>query len=168
MKKLAIIGTVFIAVAASLVAAQAAGAKPSGVPPAQYHALMLRESQSQQQLTLERGSSERFAADNPLRQKAVNPPHGIEVGGGISPQSVGEPLTYGIGSLTLERGLDERFASDNPVKQDLLGTTPSPSVESSDFQWGDAGIGAGVLLGAMALLGTCLVAFRHRGHLRTS
>jgi hypothetical protein len=151
MKKLAITGVFVITIVASLVVVQGAAGKPSTVPPAQYHALMFRESQSQQQLTLERARNERFAVGNPERY------------GGPVPQD-------GIVAVTLERGLNERFASDNPVKQDLLGSTPSPpsSVESSDFQWGDAGIGAGVLLGAMALLGTCLVAFRHRGQLRTS
>ena len=152
MKKLAIFGTFVIAAAVSLVVVQGAAGKPSTVPPAQYHALMFRESQSQQQLTLERARNERFAVGNPLRR--VSPNYAIP----------------GVEALTLERGLNERFASDNPVKQDLLGSTPSPSpsVESPDFQWGDAGIGAGVLLGAMALLGTCVVAFRHRGQLRTS
>jgi hypothetical protein len=151
MKKLAIFGTFVIAAAVSLVVVQGAAGKPSTVPPAQYHALMFRESQSQQQLTLERAPNERFAVGNPERY------------GGPMPQD-------GIVAVTLERGLNERFASDNPVKQDLLGSTPSPSpsVESPDFQWGDAGIGAGALLGAMALLGTCVVAFRHRGQLRTS
>ncbi len=152
MKKLAIIGTVVTAVAVSLVFLPAAIAKPTGMSPAQLHALMLRQSQSDKQLTLERGANERFAVGNPLRRGDVIATYG----------------SLGTGSLTLERGLDERFASDNPVKQELVGATPSPSVASSDFQWGDAGIGAGALLAAMALLGTCLVLFRNRGHLKTS
>jgi hypothetical protein len=152
MKKLVFIGTV-VTVAVSLVAVQAASAKSTAI--SEQQALLLRSEHGigVPQLTLERGSSERFAVDNP------------ELYGGPIPQD-------GIVAVTLERGLNERFASDNPVKQDLLGSdstpSPSPSVESPDFQWGDAGIGAGVLLGAMALLGTCVVAFRHRGHLRTS
>jgi hypothetical protein len=152
MKKLAIIGTLVTVVAVSLVVIPATSAKSSGIPPAQLHALMLRKSVDDQQLTLERGANERFAVGNPLRRGDVM-------------------AKYGIGSLTLERGLNERFASDNPVKQDLVGTTPSPSpsIGSPDFQWGDAGIGAGALLGAMALLGTCLVLVRNRGHhLKTS
>jgi hypothetical protein len=153
MKKLAIIGTVVTAVAVSLVVAPAAAAKPTGISPAQLHALKLRASLSDQQLTLERGQSERFAVGNPLRHEGVNPKYGMS----------------GVQALTLERGLNERFASDNPLKQDLVGSTPPPAgAESSDFQWGDAGIGAGALLGLMALLGTGVVAVRHRGHLRTS
>ena len=152
MKKLAIIGTVVTAVAVSLVVAPAAAAKPTGISPAQLHALKLRASLSDQQLTLERGQSERFAVSNPLRQEGVNPKYGMS----------------GVQALTLERGLNERFTSDNPVKQDLVGSTPLAAAESSDFQWGDAGIVAGALLGLMALLGTGVVAVRHRGHLRTS
>jgi hypothetical protein len=157
MKKLAIIGTAVIALAVSLAVVQGAAAKSTGISQ-EYRAMLLRGAALNQmygiggprQLTLERGTNERFAADNPLRQhEPVNP-------------------KYGVGSLTLERGLDERFAADNPVKQDIVGSTPSASVESPDFQWGDAGIGAGALLGLVALLGTGAVALRHRGHLRTS
>jgi hypothetical protein len=44
--------------------------------------------------------------------------------------------------------------------------TVSPS---SDFEWGDAGIGAGIAVGLTALAGGgALLARRHRGHLRTS
>jgi hypothetical protein len=152
MKKLAIIGTVVTAVAVSLVVAPAAAAKPTGISTAQLHALKLRASLSDQQLTLERGQSERFAVGNPLRHEGVHPKYGMS----------------GVQALTLERGLNERFTSDNPVKQDLVGSIPPSVAESSDFQWGDAGIGAGALLGLMALLGTGVVAVRHRGHLRTS
>lgn len=156
MKKLAIIGTAVVALAASLAIVQGAAAKSTGVPP-DYQALMLRSDGMNQlyglgnykQLTLERGNNERFAAGNPLRQKPVKP-------------------TYGLASLTLERGIDERFAVDNPVRNELVSSTPSTST-ATDFQWGDAGIGAGALLGLMALIGTGFVAFRHRGHnLRTS
>jgi hypothetical protein len=155
MKKLAIIGAALVTVAIALVIVPAGTAKPTPSPG--YQALLLRSQGmnhlygigARPQLTLERTSSQRFAVDNPLRQRPVNP-------------------QYGIGSLTLERGLSERFASDNPVKADLVRSTPSTSVESSDFQWGDAGIGAGVLLAAVALLGTCFVVFRNHGHLRTS
>jgi hypothetical protein len=154
MKKLVIIGTVVATVAVSLVVVPAATAKPTGMSPAQLHALMLRKSLSDQGLTLERGANERFAVGNPLRR------------GGVVPRYDG----LDVASMTLERGLDERFASDNPVKAEIVGTAQpaSPSVESSDFQWGDAGIGAAALLGAVALLGTCLVVFRNRSHLKTS
>jgi hypothetical protein len=45
---------------------------------------------------------------------------------------------------------------------------PGPST-STDFQWGDAGIGAGSAFGLAALVaGGMLVLRRQRGHLRTS
>jgi hypothetical protein len=147
MKKLAIIGTVIVAVAIPLVAAQGAGAKPTGMSPAEYHALLVRENQ--QQLNLERGKDERFAAGNPLRNEGAS--------------SVPQGMT-----LTLERPLDDRFAAGNPTKLELLGSTATPTESSPDFQWGDAGIGAGALLGLVALLGITLVGFRHHGHLGTS
>jgi hypothetical protein len=166
MKKLAIIGTAVAALAASLLVVQGAAAKSTAITPEYqaYRAELLRSEGMNQlyglgdskQLTLERGANERFASGNPLRPKPVNPKYGTG------------SLTLGVG--TLERGIDQRFAADNPVRQDLVDSTPSPSTnESSDFQWSDAGIGAGALLGLVALLGTGVLAFRHRGHnLRTS
>ena len=161
MKKLALIGTAVVALAASLVVAQVAAAKPTGIPP-DYQALLLRSDAMNQlyglgnykQLTLERGNHERFAPGNPLRSKPVTPRYGVG------------SLTLGVG--TLERGIDERFAIDNPVRNELVDSTPSTST-ATGFQWDDAGIGAGALLGLIALIGTGFVAFRHRGHnLRTS
>jgi hypothetical protein len=155
MKKLAIIGTVVVALATSLAVVQGSAAKSTGIPP-DYQALLLRSDGMNQlyglgdykQLTLERGNHERFTPGNPLWQKPVKP-------------------NYGLASLSLERGIDERFAVDNPVRNELV-SSPSTST-GTDFQWSDAGIGAGALLGLMALIGTGVVAFRHRGHnLRTS
>jgi hypothetical protein len=157
MKKLAIIGTAVVALAASLAVAQGAAAKSTGISP-EYQALLLRSDGMNQlyglgnykQLTLERGNHQRFAPGNPLWQKPVKPTFG------------------GVASLTLERGIDDRFAIDNPVRNELVGSTSATSTDTN-FQWDDAGIGAGALLGLMALLGTGVVAFRHRGHnLRTS
>jgi hypothetical protein len=39
----------------------------------------------------------------------------------------------------------------------------SPQLVDSGFQWGDAGIGAGIALGAMLLAGAALLATRHMG-----
>jgi hypothetical protein len=158
MKKLAIIGTAVVALATSLAVVQGAAAKSTGITP-EYQAFRAELLRSQgmnqlyglgdyKQLTLERGNYERFVTGNPLRQKPVKP-------------------SYGLASLTLERGIDERFAVDNPVRNELV-SSPSTST-GTDFQWSDAGIGAGALLGLMALIGTGVVALRHRGHnLRTS
>jgi hypothetical protein len=165
MKKLAIIGTTVVALAASLLVAQGAAAKSTAITP-EYQAFRAELLRSQgmnqvyglgasKRLTLERGANERFAAGNPLRPKPVYQKYGVG------------SLTLGVG--TLERGIDQRFAADNPVRQDLVDSTPSTSTSASDFQWGDAGIGAGALLGLMALVGTGAFALRHRGHnLKTS
>ena len=76
---------------------------------------------------------------------------------------------YGLGieSLTLERGANDRFAADNPTRGDLVRSTPT-TTSSPDFQWGDASIGAGALLGIVALIGVGFFEVRHHGRLRTS
>lgn len=168
MKKLALIGTVIVAVAVPLVVAQGAGAKPTGMSPAQYHALLFR--QSQQQLNLERGKDERFAAGNPLRsQGGSSVPPGMTRAEyqALILRSEGMNQKYGVdnlNTLTLERPLNDRFTAGNPTKLSLLGSTPTPTESSPEFQWGDAGIGAGALLGLVAILGITLVGFRHHGH----
>ena len=173
MKKLAIIGTVIVAVAVPLVVAQGAGAKPTGMSPAQYHALIAR--QNQQQLTLERGKDERFARGNPLRNQGSPAPRGMTPAEyqALILRSEGMNQQYGVNpldTLTLERPLGNRFNADNPAKANLLGYVSTPTESSADFQWSDAGIGAGALLGLVALLGITLVGLRHRqhGHLGTS
>jgi hypothetical protein len=77
---------------------------------------------------------------------------------------------YGLGveSLTLERGTNDRFAAGNPTRGDLVRSTPTSTTSSPDFQWGDAGIGAGVLLGVVALIGVGFFEVRQHGRLRTS
>ena len=52
------------------------------------------------------------------------------------------------------------------VQHEQVGT--SPAGPSSDFGWGDASIGAGVLLGVLALAATGVAGIRHNGRLGTS
>jgi hypothetical protein len=75
---------------------------------------------------------------------------------------------YGLGTaaLTLERGSNERFAVDNPTRGDLVASTPTET--STGFAWDDAGIGAGVLLAAMAFATLGVLGARHHGRLGTS
>jgi hypothetical protein len=55
-------------------------------------------------------------------------------------------------------------------KYGLGGTAPRTPVATStrDFQWGDAGIGAAVLVGAVALIGAGFFEVRQHGRLGTS
>jgi hypothetical protein len=75
-------------------------------------------------------------------------------------------------------GLNQMYGLGVPVKGEnyyargLPSSTPTtfasaPST-STDFQWGDAGIGAGALLGLMGLAAGVLGLRRHRLHLGTS
>jgi hypothetical protein len=115
-----------------------------------------------------------------LRGQALNQKYGLgtyKIGPSIAEQRAdtlrGEALNrkYGIGieSLALERGTNDRFAADNPTRGDLVRSTPTTTSSSPNFQWGDAGIGAGVLLGVVALLGVGFFEVRqHHGRLGTS
>lgn len=184
-KQLALIGTAVAALGGPL--AQGALAMPADVTP-------VVQSQAVQPLpavALELGSGQRLAqpvfgptkaeqrADT-LRGQALNQKYGLgtyKIGPSIAEQRAdtlrGEALNrkYGIGieSLALERGTNDRFAADNPTRGDLVRSTPTTTSSSPNFQWGDAGIGAGVLLGVVALLGVGFFEVRqHHGRLGTS
>jgi len=151
MKKLAIIGTV-VTVGALGLAGQAVAKPTEYVKPLPA-------------VELEQGLNQRFPGDNP-RQKAF----------GMTPaeyhalmaRSEGLNKKYGLGtiSLTLERGSNERFAVDNPTWGKLVASTPTET--STGFAWDDAGIGAGVLLAAMAFATLGVLGARHHGRLGTS
>ena len=186
MKKLAAIGALAIAVAASLVSAQAANARPAGLTPAEYQAyraLVIRGEglnhrygvTDSRSLTLERGTNERFATTNPIRRNAVSPvPAGMtrDEYRALLLRSEGLNRKYGttnLGSLTLERGAQDRFGLGNPLRTDP-GTTPASS-DSSNIAWDNIGMGMGAALGLLALIATAVVGVRHRGqhgHLGTS
>jgi hypothetical protein len=183
MKKFAIIGTAVVAFAGPL--AQSTWAMPADVTP-------VVQSQSIRPLpavTLEQGASQRFALQpfgptkaeqraDTLRGEALNKKYGLgtyKIGPSLAEQQAdtlrGEALNrkYGLGieALTLERGANDRFAADNPARGDLVRLTPS-TTSSPEFQWGDASIGAGVLLGAVALIGAGFFEVRQHGRLGTS
>jgi hypothetical protein len=177
MKKLALIG--IAVVVAGLTFAGTAGAKPtsaspqvpSGMTAAEYHALMVR-SEGMNRLyrvkplpavALEQGQNQRFAVSQPARKTGLTKAEYDA----MMARSEGLNRLYGVGidSLTLERGSNDRFNADNPAKGDLVSLTSTDS--STGFAWDDAGIGAGIGAGALALLavvGTGIVAVRHRGH----
>ena len=184
MKKVALIGTAVAALAGPLV--QSAWAMPADVTP-------LVQSQTVEPLpavSLEQGAGQRFAirpvfgpttaeqrADT-LRGEALNRKYGLGTyKTGVTPaeyralmlrsEALNQRYGVGIQSLTLERGANDRFAAENPTRGDLVRATPV-ATSSPDFQWGDAGIGAGVLLGIVALIGAGLFEVRHHGRLGTS
>lgn len=178
MKKLALIG--IAVVVAGLTFAGTAGAKPtssspqvpSGMTAAEYHALMVR-SEGMNRLygvkplpttvNLELGQAERRMVRPPVEQFGPTPAEYRA----LILRSEALNQKYGLGSFaaTLERGSNDRFNADNPAKGDLVSLTSTDS--STGFAWDDAGIGAGIGAGALALLavvGTGIVAVRHRGH----
>ena len=152
MKKLAIIGTVVIVGALGLVGQ--AVAKPTAyVKPLPA-------------VALEQGLNERFPSDNPS-QKAASGMNAAEYHA-LMARSEGLNKKYGLGtySLTLERGSNERFTVDNPTRGDLVASTNTEP--STGFAWDDAGIGAGVLLAAMAFATLGVLGARHHDRLGTS
>jgi hypothetical protein len=171
MKKLALIGTVVVIGALGVVGT--AVAKPTGMTPAEYKALILRSEGMNEKygvkplpaVALEQGLNQRFPAGTSIQHESGMTPaeyHALMV------RSEGLNRMYGVGtnSLTLERGSNERFAGDNPTKSELVASTPS---EPSDgFAWDDAGIAAGVLLAAMGVATAGIVGVRHHGRLGTS
>jgi hypothetical protein len=154
MKKLAIIGTAVAALAGPL--AQSAWAMPADVTPV----VQSQRVAPLPAVALEQGSTQRFAVQSTfgptkaeqraetLRSEALNRKYRLG--------------TYKIGpSLAEQRADTVRGEALN--QQYGLGTT-----SSSDFQWGDAGIGAGALLGIVALIGAGLFEVRQHGRLGTS
>lgn len=167
MKKLNIIGTAVVAIAGPL--AQGASAMPADATP-------LVQPSTAAQPAPGMTNAERRALI--LRSEALNEKYRLgtyKIGPSLAEQRAdtlrGEALNrkYGLGieSLTLERGTNDRFAADNPTRGDLVRLTPSTGSPTT-FQWSAAGIGAGVLLGVVALIGAGLFEIRHHERLRTS
>lgn len=183
MKKLAAIGAVIVAIAAGLVSAQVALAKPTGMSPAEYRALLLRSDglnhrfgvTDVRSLTLERSPSERFSAGNPIRQNLESPaPAGMtrDEYRALLLRSQGLNQKYGVtnlGPITLERGTQERFGIGNPLRDGPV-ANPTLSDSSSNIAWDNIGIGMGAALGLLALVATAVIGVRHhnQGHLGTS
>lgn len=149
MKKLAIIGTV-VTVGALGLAGQAVAKPTSSVNPLPSA------------VVLEQGQSQRLDPSKPafgMTSAEYN---------ALMARSEGLNKKYGLGtsSLTLERGSNDRFAVDNPIRGELVASTPTDT--STGFAWDDAGIGAGVLLAAMAFATLGVLGARHHGRLGTS
>jgi hypothetical protein len=129
------------------------GQYKTGVTPAEYRALMLRSEALNKRYglgTYKIGPSLAEQRAATLRGEALNRKYGL-----------------GVESLNLELAANQRFAADNPTKGDLVRFTPA-TTSSPDFQWSDAGIGAGALLGIVALIGAGFFEVRNHGRLRTS
>jgi hypothetical protein len=187
MKKVALIGTAVAALGGPL--AQSALAMPADVTP-------VVQSQAVQPLpavTLEQGSTQRFAipvlgptkaeqrADT-LRGEALNKKYRLgayKFGPSLAEQRAdtlrGEALnqkyglgTYKIGPSIYEQRADTLRGEALNRKYGLGRSTPTTTTSSPNFQWSDAGIGAGVLLGVVALLGVGFFEVRQHGRLGTS
>ena len=184
MKKFAIIGTAVVALAGPL--AQSALAMPADVTP-------VVQSQTVKPLpavALEQGSGQRFVVQpslgptkaeqraDTLRGQALNQKYGLgtyKIGPSLFEQRAdtlrGQALNrkYGLGTYKIGPSLAEQRADtlrgEALNRKYGLGTT---TTSSPDFQWGDAGIGAAVLLGIVALIGAGFFEVRHHGRLGTS
>jgi hypothetical protein len=148
MKKLALIG--IAVVVGGLTLAGSALAKPTeGIGPLPSA------------VNLEQGQNQRLS--RPVEQATGMTPaeyHALLV----RSEALNRKYGLGIESLTIERGSNDRFSPNNPAKDELVFSAPSEP--SNGFAWDDAGIGAGIGAGALALIavvGTGFVALR-RSH----
>jgi hypothetical protein len=185
MKKLTIIGTAVVALGGPL--AQSAWAMPADVTP-------VIESQSVAPLpavTLEQGSTQRFAikpvfgptkaeqrADT-LRGEALNRQYGLGTSklGPTKAEQRADTLRglalnqkYQLGTYKIGPSLAEQRADTlrGQALNQKYGLGTSTTTSSPEFQWGNAGIGAGVLLGVVALIGVGFFEVRQHGRLGTS
>jgi hypothetical protein len=109
--------------------------------------------------SLEQGLNQRFTASQPVQKIGMTKAEYDA----LMARSEFLNRKYGVGieGLTLERGSSDRFAPGNQTKHQLVAFTPTDT--STGFAWDNAGIGAGALV-ALAVVGTGLVALRHRSH----
>ena len=95
----------------------------------------------------------------------------VQAAAGMSP-SEHRALMLRSEGLNQLYGLGAPVNGENYYARGLPSSTPTTFVSapssSTDFQWGDAGIGAGALLGLMVLAAGALGVRRHRFHLGTS
>src|SRR5262245_30101619 len=146
MKKLALIGTVVAALALGRVGQAVAKPNPSANPPPWAGAR-------------EQGPSQRLDASTPafgMTSAEYN---------ALMARSEGLNKKYGLGTYSLTNtkaiGTNGRNLVDSTP-------TPNPIDTSTGFAWDDAGIGAGVLLAAMAFATLGVLGARHHGRLGTS
>jgi hypothetical protein len=157
MKKLAIIGIAVLGLTLTIAVSQA-GASP-GLSKSEARALKLRGEGLNQQYGIVQVRSE-----NPFARGATT-----QAGNrALLLRSEGLNQKYGI--VPVKNVVQVR--SENPFARGLPVSVPTtfasaPST-STEFQWGDAAIGAGALLGVMALVAGLLGIGRHRFRLGTS
>jgi len=144
MKKLALIGTVVAAVALGLVG-QAVAKPTSSVNPLPSA------------VALEQGQSQRLDTSKPafgMTPAEYN---------ALMARSEGLNKKYGLGTYSLT---NTKAIGTNG--RNLVDSTPTLTDTSTGFAWDDAGIGAGVLLAAMAFATLGVLGARHHGRLGTS
>jgi len=147
MKKLALIGTV-VAVGALGLVGQAVAKPTSSVNPLPSA------------VALEQGQSQRLDASKPafgMTPAEYN---------ALMARSEGLNKKYGLGTYSLTR--NTKAIGTNGRNLVASTPTPNPTDTSTGFAWDDAGIGAGVLLAAMAFATLGVLGARHHGRLGTS
>ena len=149
MKKLAIIGTVVAAVALGLVG-QAVAKPTSSVNPLPSA------------VALEQGQNQRLDASKPafgMTPAEYN---------ALMARSEGLNKKYGLGAYSLTGNTKAIETNGRNLVASTPTPTPNPTDTSNSFAWDDAGIGAGVLLAAMAFATLGVLGARHHGRLGTS
>lgn len=158
MKKLVVVGTAVVALGGPL--AQGAGAMPADVSPVVHSpvvvakplpAVPLRLGLSRHQSVEGMSPAEKRAFT--LRGEALNRQYGLG--------------TYAPGPTAAELRADTLRGQALNRKYGL-GSGTLKDTSSSDFQWGDTGIGVGALLGIVALIGAGMFEVRRHGRLGTS
>jgi len=157
MKNLALI--VFVVAIGALGIVGTAVAKPMGMTAAEYRALILRSE----------GMNAKYLV-KPL------PPVALELGmnqrltaskhGGVQGQTRVQGMTQAEYRALMLRseGLNRKYGLGNWTKHELV--TSAPTDTSTGFTWDNAGVGAGIVLAAIAVLGSAFF-LRSRGQLRT-
>jgi len=158
MKKLAIIGIAVLGLTLTIAVSQA-GAYP-GLSKSESRALLLRSEGLNQQYGLDVS----VRSENPFARGATTQ------AGYRALLLRSEALNQKYGIVPVKSVVQVK--SENPFARGLPVSVPTtfasaPST-STEFQWGDAVIGAGALLGVMALVAGLLGLGRHRFRLGTS
>jgi hypothetical protein len=158
MRKLATIGIAVVALGGPL--AQGAGAMPADVSPVVHSPIVVVKPLPAAPLRLGLSQHRGVEGMSAAEKRAFT----------LSGQALNRQ--YGLGTFvpgpTLAELRADRLRGQALNRKYGLGTETPNVTSSSRFEWGDAGIGAAVLLGIVALLGAGLFEARHHGRLGTS
>jgi hypothetical protein len=159
MKKLALIA---IAVLGFTVTASIAQAKPTGMTRAEYNALILR-SEALNQLYQAPGKPALMSLPEykalMLRSEGLNQKYGVV-------QVKGE--NYFARGLAAAPDDTVPVKGENYFANGLPESAPAGASTTTDFEWGNVGIGMAGLLGLIVIAGGVIGLRRHKLHPRTS